>query len=279
VSITHIPFYPSDWLAGTRGMTAEEMGVYITLIARMYEMAGPIERDDERLYRICGCKSKKAFQKVASYLVYEGKVQEENGQLFNERVQKEIKKVVEKSSKAKDAAEARWKKKPSKINNSGDADALQADMLGECQPEPEPYIEDTNVSLSLVPTDDRTDEIQEAISLFKESAKRSDWPMPRILSKARRASLKARLKECDGLEGWRIALSKAEASDHCCGKNERGWVLNFDFITSPSGFAKLMEGNYDNRTNSKARPTNADTTAFAISAAAKARRKPDENCF
>ena len=32
-----IRFFPSDWLAGTRGMSAVETGVYITLIATMYE--------------------------------------------------------------------------------------------------------------------------------------------------------------------------------------------------------------------------------------------------
>lgn len=53
-------------------MTAEETGVYITLIARMYEMAGPIERDDDRLYRICGCKSKRAFVKIVDHLVSVG---------------------------------------------------------------------------------------------------------------------------------------------------------------------------------------------------------------
>ena len=58
MSILHVPFYPSDWLAGTRGLSDSETGVYITLIARMYEMAGPIERDDDRLSRLCGSKSK-----------------------------------------------------------------------------------------------------------------------------------------------------------------------------------------------------------------------------
>ena len=40
MSIVHIPFYPSDWLAGTAALSDAEKGVYITLVARMYEMAG-----------------------------------------------------------------------------------------------------------------------------------------------------------------------------------------------------------------------------------------------
>ena len=137
MSITHIAFYPSDWLAGTRGMMAEEMGVYITLIARMYEMAGSIERNDERLYRICGCKSKRSFVKIVSFLISEGKIIETKDGLFNERVAKEIKKVIEKSSKAKGAAQSRWSKKPNKNNPDTNANAMQTDMLNTCQPEPE----------------------------------------------------------------------------------------------------------------------------------------------
>lgn len=137
MSITHIAFYPSDWLAGTRGMMAEETGVYITLIARMYEMAGSIDRDDERLYRICGCKSKRSFVKIVTFLISEGKIIETKDGLFNERVAKEIKKVIEKSSKAKGAAQSRWDKKPNKNKSTGNADAMQTHMPQPCQPEPE----------------------------------------------------------------------------------------------------------------------------------------------
>lgn len=105
--------------------------------------------------------------------------------------------------------------------------------------------EEAKASLSSAPQND--DQVQEAVRLFKEAAVKSNWPVPRILSRTRRAALVSRLRECGGIEGWKIALEKAQASDHCCGQNKRGWVLSFDFITKQSSFAKLMEGNYDNR--------------------------------
>lgn len=123
MSILHIAFYPSDWLAGTRGLSDSETGIYITLIARMYEMASPIDRDDDRLSRLCGCKSKASFKKALSYLISEGKITESNGCLFNDRVAKEIEKVTEKSTAAKSAAKARWDKKPKKNKAPTDADA------------------------------------------------------------------------------------------------------------------------------------------------------------
>lgn len=133
MSILHIPFYPSKWLSGTRGLSDAETGIYITLIARMYEMAGPIERDDERLWRLCGSKSKASFRKALEYLISEGKITVINGELFNDRVEKVIKNVTEKSSKAKDAAQARWDKKSNKINGGCDADAMQTHSERICQ--------------------------------------------------------------------------------------------------------------------------------------------------
>lgn len=137
MSIVHVAFYPSDWLAGTRGLSAEETGVYITLIARIYEMAGPIERDDNRLSRLCGCASRAKFAKALEYLISEGKIQEHEGQLFNERAQKEIQNTTEKSSKAKAAAQSRWNKKPNKINGGDDANAFPKHASSICQSEPE----------------------------------------------------------------------------------------------------------------------------------------------
>lgn len=133
MSITHIQFYPSDWLAGTRGLSAEETGVYITLICRMYEMAGPIERDDDRLHRLCGTPSKKTFQKVLGYLIDEGKITEDDGSLCNDRVLSEIEKTTKVSNKARLAAEVRWKRKPNKNNGTNNADASLGHMPAGCQ--------------------------------------------------------------------------------------------------------------------------------------------------
>lgn len=89
--------------------------------------------------------------------------------------------------------------------------------------------------------------IAEAVSAYREVAERQEWPNIRILSKARKSALRARLKELGGIDGWRDALAKAAASSHCNGGNDRGWVCNFDFLTRQSSLAKLMEGNYDDR--------------------------------
>ena len=241
MSITHIPFYPSDWLAGTRGMMADEPGVYITLIARMYEMAGPIERDDERLYRVCGCNSKRHFAKILKFLIHEGKVQEENGELFHQRVAKEINKVIEKSSKARAAANERWGKKPNKNNATENADAMQTDMLGGCQPKPEPYKKEGKPSFV------RTDYSAEAMEIYNSYAISSGWPEAQKMTAARKSVINTRVGECGGIDAWKSIMERASNSQHLTGNNDRGWTASLDWMIKSANFVKIMEGNYDNR--------------------------------
>ena len=253
MGITHIPFYPSDWLAGTRSLTADETGVYITLLAQMYEMAGPIERNDERLFRLCGCKTKTSYLKILDYLMSQGKIVAVDGSLYNDRVQKEIKVVVGKSMKAAEAAQARWNKKPNKNNAKGDATASPKHVPQHCypEPEPEPYKDQEpygSLSFNHEVPFNPAEETAEAIKIYNETAERAGWPLLVKLTNSRRLALKSRLKDADGLQGWRGALAKAEASNHCCGQNNRGWTADFDFLVKESSFTKLMEGSYDNRT-------------------------------
>ena len=67
------------------------------------------------------------------------------------------------------------------------------------------------------------------------------------LNPTRRKSLRNRLSECGGIEGWNAALAKVRASDFLRGDNDRGWIADFDFLLQQKSFTKLMEGAYDNR--------------------------------
>lgn len=100
---------------------------------------------------------------------------------------------------------------------------------------------------SLSSADDEKDEIELAVEAYNDAADQVGWPSVRILSKARRSALKARLAECGGLPGWEMALARARAAPWLTGQNDRGWTADFDFLTKQSKFAKLMEGSYDPR--------------------------------
>jgi len=61
--------------------------------------------------------------------------------------------------------------------------------------------------------------------------------------------LRGRLSDAGGLEGWRMALDRAQASPFLSGQTQAGFRCTFDFLTKQANFTKLMEGNYDPRTS------------------------------
>ncbi|MBZ9600727.1 YdaU family protein [Phyllobacterium chamaecytisi] len=134
-----IRFFPSDWLGGTRGMSAVETGVYITLIMTMYERGEPIPEDHARLARLCGA-SNSAFKSALETLVSEGKIVRVVAGLWNERVEKEQVYLSEKSEVGFQAAKARWTKTKQK-QRPKDADAMRSQCDGNAIPEARSHIE------------------------------------------------------------------------------------------------------------------------------------------
>lgn len=104
-----VKFSPADWLTGTRGLSAAETGVYITLIMMMYEAGGPI-RQTEMLHRKCGA-TPSTFSTILSMLITTGKIQVVEGGLFNGRAAIEISASFERVKKAKQAAKTGWEKR------------------------------------------------------------------------------------------------------------------------------------------------------------------------
>lgn len=131
-----VRFFPSDWLGGTRGMSAVETGVYITLIATMYERGEPIAEDHSRLARLCGA-SNSAFKKALETLLGEGKIVRVDAGLWNDRVEKEQVYLSDKSEVGSRAANARWQRKDKENNGCDDADALQTQCQGNANQKPD----------------------------------------------------------------------------------------------------------------------------------------------
>jgi len=129
----YVRFFASDWLGGTRGMKAAEVGIYITLIAMMYERCEPLPEDHKKLSRQCGCGSA-AFAKALEMLVDDGKVTRLDEGLWNNRVEKEFKWREKNSQQSSDAANERWKKSN---KNKGDDMQAQSERNADGMPKPE----------------------------------------------------------------------------------------------------------------------------------------------
>jgi uncharacterized protein YdaU (DUF1376 family) len=241
-----IKFYPSDFLGGTSGLSPAERGVYITLLCLIYEANSPIKRDDSRLARCCGAP-KAAFIRILNGLVAQGKITQEGDALSNKRAEKAIVDRTNRTQNATHAAKQRWDAQPEKTQRNQRQDNATAmpeqcvDDASQNQSQNQSIREEPKGSLSSV------DDVKTAFADYNFLAEDIGLPVARVLTKNRRASLKARLSEVGGIDGWRAALDKARASPLCNGENSRGWKADLDFLLQQKSFTRLMEGSYDAR--------------------------------
>lgn len=105
----YFKFYHQDWIAGTSDLSMAERGAYITLVAIMYDIGGPVVRDDARLAKRCGT-SVANFRTALNGLLATGKIVEKDGYLTNDRVQKELADYMQTRSVASQNAKSRWDK-------------------------------------------------------------------------------------------------------------------------------------------------------------------------
>jgi uncharacterized protein YdaU (DUF1376 family) len=218
-----VRFFPSDWLGGTRGMSAVETGIYITLIATMYERGEPIPEDHGRLSRLCGA-SNSAFKKALDALVDEGKITRVDGGLWNDRVEKEQVYLSEKSEVGSRAANARWRKKDNKNNEDEYADALPTQSPGNANQKPEAR----TISSSLRSEDSILIEFENEF-----------WPnFPRKTSKgaALKAYKAARKKTSfnEIMAGCRRYASDRHGEDHAFTKHPATWLNGLCWLDEPA---------------------------------------------
>lgn len=91
---------------------------------------------------------------------------------------------------------------------------------------------------------------EEIIGQFNEIC--TDLPKVVTISDARKQLIKARYEKY-GMELLITVFQKAHASDFLSGRlKESGhFKASFDWLMKPGNFAKVLDGNYDNRTNQK----------------------------
>ena len=86
---------------------------------------------------------------------------------------------------------------------------------------------------------------QMIVDLFNEIC--ISFPQVKTISENRRKAINARLR-IYGLEDFKTLFRKAEASDFLKGSNGRDWSATFDWLIKDANMAKVLDGNYDNRT-------------------------------
>jgi uncharacterized protein YdaU (DUF1376 family) len=260
--------YPRDFVEGTIGLPFEIKCAYRVVIDLIYMQGGRLPDDARYISGHLGCSIRK-WNSIRDELIARGKLTISGQFITNHRADKEL----ETLSKLQDK-QAENARRPNKNKD------LEKPRLNHTEPEPEPDISkrDTNVSLALSAPEPASP-LAEAVTIYNETASRVGWPKMQKLTPARSQALRGRLKDCGGIEGWQIAMSKAEASNFLCGRATGTTPATFDWITKQANFTKLMEGNYDNRTGNVSKHSHADAADRQIAFAAAARRTPSQDCF
>ena len=128
---------------------------------------------------------------------------------------------------------------------------------------------DTNQERTLTGNQDtqraRNTHADVAWQVFNSMAARTGLPQAQSFTATRRKHLNARMQEAGGIEGWRIACEKVEASEFLTGGGANGWTCDIDFMLRASKFAKILEGSFDDRNPADYRDRrNAEASAEAI---------------
>ena len=72
------------------------------------------------------------------------------------------------------------------------------------------------------------------------------FPKLTILSDDRKKAIKARLNKYS-VADFQTMFTKAEASDFLKGANNRNWTATFDWMIKDANMAKILDGNFDNK--------------------------------
>ncbi len=246
VSIPYIPLYVTDYEADTAHLTIEEDGAYLRLLRLCWRTPGCSVPDEPkwimRKMRISADDYYRVVEPIIDEFFMRGMER-----VFNARLQAEHERINETHKKRSDAGvrgnEKRWALKTNdKANRPATSLRSQLELEPELEPEPKQELkkkEEPKGSLS------SGDDVTVAFDDYNSMALEAGWPIAKVLNSKRRSSLRARLSDAGGIDGWSDALSKARSAPFLNGKNKNGWKASLDFLLQQSSFIKLMEGNYD----------------------------------
>lgn len=270
MSLPYYKRYPRDFLEATIGFSLELKGAYALVLDLIYMRDGRLPDDAQYIAGQLGCSVRK-WNSLRADLIAARKLTIENGIISNSRADN----LLEETRTFRDK-QAENRSHPNKNK------AVQSPK--DDHSEPEPDIEDTGAKAPVSPPTLVTLEqitgqhrkpkpppaapdLQQALDAYNRLAERlkaerggkAVWPVVTVFHAKRQAALRARIKE-HGLEAWGTVLRKAYASPLCTGL-KNSWAADFNFLTSPEGFLKTLEGNYDDRAIDPAR-NNAHRTSY-----------------
>lgn len=116
-------------------------------------------------------------------------------------------------------------------------DTLGGDIAMSYKPSEEPKIEPSLSEDAATPA--------KVIKLYNETL--PELRSVKVANKTRESAIKARIKDypkAESMEWWGKFFNRVRNSQFLLTGSDSGWRADFDFLVSPSGFAKVIEGKY-----------------------------------
>lgn len=95
--------------------------------------------------------------------------------------------------------------------------------------------------------DNKADMANAIVNVWNQTLTTVLPPVSKLTDK-RKKLLGAQLKKYPDLDHWQQTCDKVKASDFLTGRSS-GWKCNFDWVLNENNRTKILEGNYDNKTN------------------------------
>jgi uncharacterized protein YdaU (DUF1376 family) len=267
------PYYkhfPSDFIAGTSTLTAEEKGVYIVLLDLIYMRGGPIDNDASKLAKVCGCGPRR-WRAIRDRLIAAGKLQLADGCLTNGRAEQELTKAGIEHGILSSAGSAGGQKRTKNARKTREKRAKNASLkspesakINDLLPfEPQAVHSPESIVQKEESTPKKKDDstspkriaecsvssmpslVDRALAVWNETVA-NKLPKARGMTDARQTRMRKLIADLGGIEGWRgFCQEIADSIFLTSGK----FPCCLDWCIKPENALKIREGNYRNRTN------------------------------
>jgi len=255
-SIDWVPLEIRKWVAGTSELDADAEYVFFRLCLLAYETGSAVlDRSARRLAAWCK-RDLDRYESSLEFLLEIGKVERLELGLFVPSAARRIDEALTKiSARQVGASKAR---RIGVLKREGKTSAEISQIISDEYPDvqaekpahkskPDKKTPEERTPEGFLGEGAAAPELSQAdiaFSLYNETADRVQLPRAQVFTDGRKSKLKLRLKEAGGLEGWKIALAKVEASPFLTGKRQ-DFKADLDFMLQKASFVKIMEGRYD----------------------------------
>lgn len=240
-------FYPDKWESHTAHLSDYAYRIYHRIICWMWQhsndkcsikadamaistvLAEPIDRIESAMGEI--------NNKHMPLLKKRGE------KFFSNGLKKEAKKQKIRRKKASESAKARWNKDLE--DNKPDANASPKHSSPSPSPIPSPSLVSKDINKKGATQTD-SELIHILLKIFTDSCPSLPAPQGK-LSKPRQSAMRLRYKELGTLADWEDFCKRIEASDFLAGRTDRPFSCGIDWVLKPANFAKIIEGNFDNK--------------------------------